>query len=73
MSKPDRTKRVVRRYEAEDMVARLNVAIDNVLSLAERANEHPYNEIALETLFSLRHMRDAIRLEMGSAAAEASE
>lgn len=57
--------RVVHMGECREMVSQLNEAIDNVLSLAELADEHPYNEIALETLLSLRQMRDLIRLEMG--------
>jgi hypothetical protein len=65
--------RVVHQNEAEQMVKDLNQAIDNVLTLAELADEHPYTEIALETLVSLRNMRDVIRLEMGSALRESRE
>lgn len=61
---------VVHQNEAEEMVKDLNQSIDNVLTLAELADEHPYIEIALETLVSLRHMRDVIRLEMGSVLAD---
>ena len=60
--------RVVQMAEAEEMVERLNKAIDDVLTLGEFCQEEsPYNLIALETMISLRHMRDVLRLEMGAA------
>lgn len=64
--------RVVHQGEAEYVVNGLAQVLENLLDLAEIAEEHPYNEIVLESLLKVRQMRSTLQTELGNYARAAA-
>lgn len=53
---------LVPKGEAEDLVAGLSQVLENLLDLAEVAQEDPYDAIALESILRVRQMRGVVQV-----------